>query len=55
MFKRPHLNIHYFLQIVQNLKMPVSAAAVQGHFMQHKEDSLGALDNAARLKQEDVI
>lgn len=28
----------------------MSAAAIQGHFMQHKEDHLGAIDNVSSLK-----
>ncbi|KAG0727825.1 Mitochondrial chaperone BCS1 [Chionoecetes opilio] len=38
-----------FSEVVRDLKVPVSAAAVQGHFMQHKEDPLGALDNSSSL------
>lgn len=49
MLKRIAFNVHFLLQVVQSLKVPVSAAAIQGHFMQHKEDPLGALDNASSL------
>lgn len=41
------------LQSVQSLKVPVSAASIQGHFMQHKEDHLGAIDNVSCLKTTD--
>lgn len=42
-----------YLQSVQNLKVPVSAAAVQGHFMQHKEHHLEAIDNVSYLNHTD--
>lgn len=42
-----------YLQSVQSLKVPVSAAAVQGHFMQHKEDHSGAIDNVSCLTRTD--
>ncbi|XP_063882200.1 mitochondrial chaperone BCS1-like isoform X1 [Scylla paramamosain] len=44
-----------FSEVIQNLKVPVSAATVQGHFMQHKEDPMGALHNASSLKPGDLI
>ncbi|XP_050715441.1 mitochondrial chaperone BCS1-like isoform X1 [Eriocheir sinensis] len=42
-----------FSESVQSLKVPVSAATIQGHFMQHKEDHLGAIDNVSCLKSTD--
>ncbi|KAG7170652.1 Mitochondrial chaperone BCS1-like [Homarus americanus] len=44
-----------FSQASGNLGVPLSAAAVQGHFMIYKEDPLGAVHNVIHMATENVI
>ncbi|XP_071543491.1 mitochondrial chaperone BCS1 isoform X2 [Panulirus ornatus] len=38
-----------FSEETQNLRVPVSAAAIQGHFMIYKEDPVGAIQNVSQM------
>ncbi|XP_069178130.1 mitochondrial chaperone BCS1 isoform X3 [Procambarus clarkii] len=44
-----------FSQASKNLSVPVSAAAVQGHFMIYKEDPVGAIQNVIQISTENTI